>query len=355
MLHMDENEEYSRVKNWVDNSKTLRIFIFGKLGAGKSTLINSLLNKDVADVGSGLDAVTTKVEDHAGKIARVPYRNITIHDIDVTLWDTPGLQDPRVNKQSLLADIRDNVTDNEDLYVYCMQMTQTRMEQGDFDSIAELTDVLGVNFWKTSLFALTFANDVIVPPSIKGNSLENYFEGKVKEWEKHLRTAVLNANVEKSDVDRIPVVPVGYKKEPVPGLRSKDRWFTSFWKTCLQRMKFMSIPAFLTVNKDEWAYNQSQGELAARVITYRLQMLADELDRKVELDEVSPLTLGGISPDSMAMYLKRAILGADAPDNGSVVELSGRLATRNARLAMVAVASLAAVLAFLYWRRKHQH
>ena len=119
---LSTEEAKSRVALWVAQSKTLRIFVFGKLGTGKSTLINSLLNKEVAQVGSGLGAVTLKVEDFSGKvdtIKSVPELLITIHDIDVTLWDTPGLQDPQVTREAILHDIINNISGNVDLYVYC--------------------------------------------------------------------------------------------------------------------------------------------------------------------------------------------------------------------------------------------
>ena len=351
---MDEEEGYRRVKNWVDHSKTLRIFIFGKLGAGKSTLINSLLNKDVADVGSGLDAVTRLIQDHAGRIAKVPYKSITIFNIEVTLWDTPGLQDPKVNRDSLLADLKAEVTDEEDLYVYCMQMTQPRVEQGDYDSIMDLTNTLGANFWQRSVFALTFANEVTVPPSSRGKSLEEYFGERLQDWTKCLRSAVSNADVSNFDVQNIPVIPVGYKKEHVPGLTSRDHWFTTFWATCLRRMKFMSIPAFLTVNKEEWVDSQIQNELAARVITHKILILAEHFDAKLKKGEISPQSLSGITPENMARYLKRAIPGTDDPDYPERSP-SEWLMMRNSKLAIIAVASLAAVLAFLYWRRKREH
>ncbi len=304
MLRTEEAK--SRVSRWVAQSKTLRIFIFGKLGTGKSTLINSLLNKEVAEVGSGLGAVTLKVEDFSGivdTIKSVPELRITIHDIDVTLWDTPGLQDPQVNREEILRDITNNISGNVDLYVYCHQMTQTRAESGDFEAIADLTKALGVNFWNSSFFALTFANNVALPLSCTGETLEQYFDRRVEDWRTVLHSAVINAGVERKHVVAIPVIPTGYYNNPLPVHQSEGRWFTRFWSTCLERMRFMSIPALLTVNQEEWTTHVTSDAIATRIITQRLMALGDKLQQQIDL------SLYDIPREDMWTYLKQSILG----------------------------------------------
>ena len=362
---LSEAEAEKRVSEWVKQSKTLRIFIFGKVGAGKSTLVNSLLNKEVAEVGPGLGAVTQETKDYGGRIAKVPFRHMTIYDIDVTLWDTPGLQDPMVDKESLLKDITASISGNVDLYVYCIQMTQTRAEQGDVDAIADLTKSLGVDFWKRTFFALTFANEVTVPLSCSNITLEDYFEQRVGEWTTFLRSAVLTAGVDQLDVKKIPIVPTGYKDGPVRGLRSTGRrWFATFWSTCLVRMRFLSIPALLTVNQEEWANNEASDVIAARVISQRLMTLGDQIQVEHQIEQ----SLFEIPTEDMWRYLKQAILdtGRNRDDDdglgqhypsdvidGPAAENGGGRSSRNTFVTISIVTAVVVLGAFAYsaWRR----
>ena len=80
----------------------------------------------------------------------------TVNDVPV---DSPGLNDPYTNGEKTLKTIKDNCQD-VDLFVYCIQITQSRMGQDEFDSIAELTNTLGKGIWKRALFTLTFANQL---------------------------------------------------------------------------------------------------------------------------------------------------------------------------------------------------
>ena len=80
------------------------------------------------------------------------------------MWDSPGLSDPRTDERLTLKDIVDNCRD-VDIFVYCTPIIQTRLGQDDLDSIRSLTQALGDDIWKKGLIALTFANEIRVPPS----------------------------------------------------------------------------------------------------------------------------------------------------------------------------------------------
>ena len=304
-MTLSTEEAKRRVYRWLEQSNSLRICIFGKLGAGKSTLINSLLNRKVAEVGDSLGSVTKKTQDYSGAINKLEYSRMTIYNIDVMLWDTPGLQDPEVDKESVLNDIKTKISGKVDLYVYCIQMTQTRGEQGDFEAIRDLTTTLGQAFWTKALFVLTFANEVKVPPSSEGKSLQDYFDERLFMWKEFLLKELGKAGVESNIAKRIPVIPAGYMKQPLPILEAADSlWFVEFWRTCLNRIALVSVPALLTVSLDEFLNERDAlGQLTARALAARLAQLGDKID---EADRTMR-NLAEVSEDDLLTFLIQGV------------------------------------------------
>lgn len=290
------------VAQWVKQSKTLQIFVVGKLGAGKSTLINSLLNKDVAKVGSSIRGETKNIEDFSDVVEI----HTTIEKIRVSLCDSPGLQDHGVNKDKLLHDITVKCNKNVDLFVYCVQITQTRLDRGEVEAISDLTKALGVDIWKKGLFALTFANQVTVPFSSNNQTLEKYFHERVENWTKLLHSAVAKAGVSQHEVSDIPVIPTGYSKNPLL-FQSESHWFVQFWSMCLQRVRFESIPALMTVCKEEWI-NRKDGN-SKRIVDKRVQRIPQEF--KLQQQQYASCLYESSSRESSGevwRYLSQAIL-----------------------------------------------
>ena len=75
------------------NCGVFGILVIGETGAGKSTLVNNLLGKNVAPVGSDTESMTPSIVEYSGEVNGMP----------VVLYDTPGLEDSRcdANEQNL--------------------------------------------------------------------------------------------------------------------------------------------------------------------------------------------------------------------------------------------------------------
>ena len=262
-----EEREQKLIYAWVFGSKSLNILIFGKIGAGKSSLINTLLKEQVAEEGEGIYSKTKEVESYTRTIR--PIETI-IHDVRVTLWDTPGLRDPFTDGKKTMSAISE-VCCNVDLFIFCTRLDQTRLSHDDVDAIRDLTAALGENIWKRAIFALTFANKT--HPS-SGQPDPDYLQSRVAEWESGLRDLV-RTQVENINSSTIPVIPTGYKEEPLP---DGGKWFTPFWEACLARVRYNSLPAFLRVNKDRWIDPETRHQIASRVIAHRLKEIGDVID-----------------------------------------------------------------------------
>lgn len=254
------------VQHMVDNSK-LTIFIAGNVGSGKSALVNSLLGWEAATVGSSLEPVTKEVKDFDGLVkVQGPIGNIT-----ATVWDSPGLQDPDVDKESLLKNMAVECND-VDLVVYCIQMTRTKLDVGEVNSICDITNALGTSVWEKAFFVLTFANKLELPIEYdKTYDLQKYYYQRKAEWSQLLHKRLINNAEVKADIaNKVPIVTAGYGKDPLPHSDKID-WYQEFWTTCCERVTFDAFSAFLTASIQ-------LEEHAKRYIT---EFLSEKFKRKI--------------------------------------------------------------------------
>ena len=274
---LSERKYDEAILEWVLRSKSLNILIFGKTGAGKSALINTLLNEEVATEGHTLFPETKKVQSHSGT---VPVRSglikqfkTVINDVRVTLWDTPGLQDPSVKDEHILNEISKVCGgDLIDLFVYCCPIDQVRITKGDVEAIHQLTCTLGARVWARAIIALTSANKPLNVDDAN-QSFSDRLNARVDEWKGALHDEIAKSAVN-IGVKTIPVVPTGRNRDRL--LNDEVDWFTPFWDNCLLRVRFESIPAFLRANKETWL--EMRRRIAARVISHRLKEIGDAID-----------------------------------------------------------------------------
>ena len=287
-----EEREQKLIYAWVFGSKSLNILIFGKIGTGKSSLINTLLKEQVAEEGEGIYSKTKEVESYTRTIR--PIETI-INDVRVTLWDTPGLRDPFTDGKKTMGAISE-VCCNVDLFIFCTRLDQARLSQDDVDAIRDLTAALGESIWKRAIFALTFANKT--RPS-SGHPDPDYLPSRVTEWQSGLHDLV-RTQVENIVSSTIPVIPTGYKEEPLPGGR---KWFTPFWEACLARVRYNSLPALLRVNKDGWLDPETRHRIASRVIAHRLKeigdVVEDDIDPELIPKKVDPVQMLDVVADAI--------------------------------------------------------
>ena len=296
----DERESFTSsvtsedFKEWAALKRSLRIVVTGKTGAGKSTLLNAFVGArtDPFHVGHGFDAGTLVVSQHT----------FTKHNVEVTVWDCPGLQDGTENEDAYLLDLKDKTKGDIDIMLYCIQMDDTRFdEERHRHAMEKLTEVLGRRVWKYTVIVLTFAN--VVVRRIRQKRLANQdeeFEVKVREWKEKicmlLRTTKCTSNPEK-----IEIIPAGFKNKSLPG---RKYWLSSLWMAIFLTLKTEDAKeAVIHLNKDRFRTDPEEEYPTRDGIEDRPPPVTDD-DFKKDIEE-HPIV---VSPD-MEAYLHK--IGAE--------------------------------------------
>ena len=216
------------------DNKALTILITGKTGSGKSSLINGLVGKIVTVEGEELTAATQHVSGYG----------FCVRDVKFLVVDSPGLQDLEQDDTETLDTIKRElvkVSSSFDLVIYCIDMTNKRVDGSERRAIIHLTECFGERVWENAVFTLTFANKVEQPPGYKGKLVE-FFKKRQKDFKKLLEDTLIKANVSEKVAEKVPVIPAGYWRpvETIPNpwkLPDRDDWFNNFWLVCALRME----------------------------------------------------------------------------------------------------------------------
>lgn len=236
------SEVQDKLNEWESNSKSVSIMITGKTGVGKSTLVNTLVGQEVAKEGRDLSHCSTKVESHSKKV----------EDVDLTVWDSPGLQDETQKEAEYLQDIKQNCGDIH-LLVYCIRMSEENCRT-DIIAMKKLTDTLGQDLWKNAIIVLTFANDVVAKARAKhGNDekkIQKYFKKNLKKWKKEI-VAKLQSEVglPQELAEHVDILPAGYRKNPKLPIKDSPYWLTKLWLRALLATKSQAQPAMIKINR----------------------------------------------------------------------------------------------------------
>ena len=236
-----EDKTTALVREYIAQGKdTLSIVIAGKMGTGKSSLVNGIIGKMVAKEKASASTHTTKIEAFEDQI-KTSEGNV----VRVRVWDTPGLGDAFGNDEATAKEIAGKCKD-ADLLLYCMDMRQ-RLTIDDVNGITQLTQALGTEVWKNAIFALTFANEVKPPPD-SGEDRVKVFKIKFVSW----RDAIIQQLKEKLSIPDdseiikdISVVPTGFHQGPLP---DRDDWFTPFWLEAFRKANESAQPTLVGIN-----------------------------------------------------------------------------------------------------------
>ena len=242
---------------WVSEKRQdrLSILITGKTGVGKSCLVNALVGERVAKEGRSTSACTNTVTSYKTETS----------DVELVVWDSPGLQDVTCNERLYLQDMESKLSQGIDVMIYCISMNDRRFYDADKHAIRTLTEVFGSKIWKNSVVALTFANFKTKDPDEVDDLA--YFLSEKCIWKKEIDEFLAKLNVDLQVCQQIPIVPTGnYKQLCLPGC---ENWLSDLWGKCFSVRSTSSGLVFFKINESRLKYLDSSPATASTAAAAR--------------------------------------------------------------------------------------
>ena len=279
------------------DDQEFKLLVTGKIGVGKSALINGLLGAEVAVEEARVIRCTTEVTEYKGEL----------HGVPVTVFDSPGLCQRTADKDEYyIADMKKKCQ-NFSLVLYCSKMNNNRLKDEDRYAILKLTAAFGQRFWEYAVFVLTFANmedatrrddrdedegpEPDYDDDVGWKELEKKrFRGRLEKWKYGLYEFIIQeVGVQRDIVEKIPVVPAGDHRKSRQNmgkpfrLPDRENWCDEFWKACSLRMREKSYQLRELEHKIEiQAEERRRKELEKQAEGYKKIIRTSQEEKKKE-------------------------------------------------------------------------
>jgi hypothetical protein len=208
--------EFSRMRNYLRRTprRRLSVLTVGRTGVGKSSMINTLAGRKIADTGETVP-VTASVHSYELQINGVPSRIV----------DTPGLCDGKNLDDSYMDWIRSDVGRlGIDCVLFFTPLYETRVRTDEITAIEKISTAFGVSLWRRSLVVLTFSDYL--------RDTARY-AAKVEGRPEPIRRAIAAAISDPLTVAAIPFIPVTNEQDLNPDGR---KWLGMLQLALLDRM-----------------------------------------------------------------------------------------------------------------------
>ena len=234
----EENSDFLQAWRKSSQDRPLRVLVCGLGGAGKTTLINRLLQLEgqgQAEEGTMGRATTTAVS---------KYETTTKSGVKVCVFDTPGFGDTDVRDETTIAMMEDKTEKKLDMVFYCISLNgPARVQEGDVQAITKMTHVFKDKIWENAVIVLTFAN--VFEERVA--NVEEY-KATISQITEKVRQVLKNeARVREEIVAQLPIITAGHTeptlKYEAEECESMEGWDNRLFLEALKQVDPDLLPA----------------------------------------------------------------------------------------------------------------
>jgi GTPase SAR1 family protein len=248
-LTQEERKAIEEVFSKLVEEAVKRPLIFlevGRTGVGKSSTINTLIGRNVAEVGH-LTATTMEVKTY----------NLAINDIKIQLIDTPGLCDDleeKGNDDVYIDRIKKGVPNQEiDLVLFFSSLIadERSVLKDEKRAIEIISKAFGEKIWKQSVIVFTCA--------CSRNIVPYQYQDDLKEWTKILKEKI-EVYAGKDIAEQIPSVAVDNNSETTP---DGQRWLGNLYTTSIQRISDLGFLQWVIATEERLVYSSNSSRTSS--------------------------------------------------------------------------------------------